>query len=59
MLKQPLYQVHVETRAGELIPVGPKMLKFAADMLATSIKEQVTSGREKSWGNPHLKLCLF
>lgn len=58
MLKEPLYQVHVEQRGGEVIPVGPKLLKWAAEMALVTIKTEIAAGREKTWGNPHLKPCL-
>lgn len=52
--KQTLHQVFVETREGKAIPVGPAMLKDAADQFAATIRAQVALGREKEWFNPHV-----
>lgn len=53
-MKQELYQVHVETLEGTVIPVGPRMLKEYAEGLLMAINGAVSAGREKSWSNAHL-----
>jgi len=58
MLKQPLYQVRVELRDGREIPVGPKVIKDAADQFLAAIKDQILAGREQRWANPRVVLCL-
>ena len=57
-MSQKLYQVRVEDRSGEVIAVGPKMLKPYAEALLAAIKDAVKVGAEKTWGNPHLVICL-
>lgn len=52
--KQTLYQVFVETRDGQAKPVGPAMLKDAADQFAATVRAQIALGREREWFNPHV-----
>ena len=54
----PLFQVHVETKDGKLLPVGPAMIREAAASFMSTIKEQIALGREKEWSNPHLAQIL-
>lgn len=58
-LKTPLYQVRVETRDGREIAVGPKVIKDVADQFCLTVRQQIVAGREKSWSNPHVALCIF
>jgi hypothetical protein len=58
MLRQALYQVHVEQRDGSEIPIGPKMLKQYAEQLCFEIQKQIVAGTETFWSNPHLVICL-
>lgn len=58
MLRDPLYQVHVENREGQLAPLGPKMVKDACDNLALVIREQIAAGNEKLIFNPHVVAVL-
>lgn len=53
-VKQPLYQVNVETRDGKLLAVGPAMMREACDMFAGTIKAQIDQGAEKRWSNPQV-----
>ena len=57
-MKEPLYQVNVETRDGKLLPVGPKWGKQAAEAFMQTIKTQIALGKEKEWSNPHLAQIL-
>jgi hypothetical protein len=54
MLRNPLYQVHVEDREGRLVPLGPKMGKDACDRFADAIRKQISLGKEKLVSNPHV-----
>jgi len=53
-MRQPLYQVHVEVKGGKILPIGPAMLKGAADNLAQTIKTEIAKGTEKTWFNPQV-----
>ncbi|MDE2439736.1 MAG: hypothetical protein KGP14_01835 [Betaproteobacteria bacterium] len=57
-MKQPLFQVNVETRDGRLLAVGPAMVRQGAELFMQTIKEQIAAGREKQWSNPHLAQIL-
>lgn len=48
------YQVHVETRDGQVIPVGPSATQQFAEMLCEAIGRQIGQGKEKTWSNPHI-----
>lgn len=51
---QPLYRVQVETSDGNLLPVGPAMIKDAAEQFCAAIGVQIGLGKEKSWSSPHI-----
>lgn len=51
--RHPLFQVNCESREG-FVRVGPAMMREACEMLATSIAEQIKTGREKRWTNPQI-----
>jgi hypothetical protein len=57
-MRQPLYQVHVETREGKLLAVGPAMIRQACEMFCATIKAQIKAGREREWANPHIAQVL-
>lgn len=53
---QPLCQIWVERRNGQPpIPFGPKMLKYACEMLLIAINQQIALGREKLIANPTIR----
>jgi hypothetical protein len=58
MLRNPLHQVFVETRSGELVALGPKMVKEACENFASSIRQQIALGNEKHVSNPHIVAVL-
>ena len=53
-----LYQVVVETRGAGMLPVGPMLIKAAADQFRAAIAGQVALGKEKHWFNPTVVPCM-
>jgi hypothetical protein len=54
-----LWQVHVRDKHfGKVIPVAPSMGREFAEMLKIKIAEQIASGAERRWSNPHLVMHL-
>jgi len=53
-VKEPLYQVNVETRDGKVLPVGPKAGRQFCERIVVAINAQIIKGREKVWANPHI-----
>lgn len=54
MKPQPLFQVCVEDRKGNLLRVGPQWTRDAAEQLCVAIGKQIIEGKEKVWSNPHV-----
>lgn len=53
-IKHSLWQVNVETRDGNLLPVGPSMIKEACEEFAYTIRTQIAAGKEKTWTDAHV-----
>lgn len=51
-MRQALYQVWVLDRSNRQLPVGPRVLKPAAEKFADAIAMQIRAGREKDWHDP-------
>lgn len=51
-MRQALYQVWVLDRTNRQLPVGPRVLKPAAEKFANAIAMQIRAGREKDWHDP-------
>lgn len=59
MTREPLYQVFVETRERAQIPVGPAMIRQAAEMFMDAIVKAIVAGTEQTWSNPTLYRVAF
>ena len=51
---QTLYQIHVETRKGHILKIGPKASKEFLMPFIVAINKSVTMGKERDWSNPVL-----
>lgn len=57
--RHPLWQVHVrDAHFGKTIPVGPKLAKEFAEMFQIAIAQQIATGAERRWSEPHLVLMI-
>lgn len=52
--KQQLYQVHVETRSGNVLRVGPKAPREILEPFVMAINKSISLGKERDWSNPVL-----
>ena len=51
---QTLYQIHVETRKGHILKVGPKAPRNFLEPFVIAINKSVAKGKERDWSNPVL-----
>src|SRR5262245_60743946 len=57
--RPPRYQVHVkDSHFGRTMPVGPQRGREYAELFRLSIANQIASGAEQRWSEPHLVLMM-
>lgn len=57
--EDPLYQVYVEMAGHKHpIPIGPRTKQEVCEEVVSVIRGMIALGKEKTWGNPHVVLCL-
>ena len=57
--RHALHQVYVkDAHDGKVKAVGPKMAKEFAEMFQLSIAEQIASGAEQRWSEPHVIMMI-
>jgi hypothetical protein len=54
MSATPLYQIHVETRKGHVLKIGPKAPREFLYPFIIAINKSVAEGKERDWSNPVL-----